>query len=310
MQSLLIGLITAVLMLLNTAVGMIPLLFFALLKALVPISSFRTFSSAVIVKIAECWAEMCKQIFALTTPTEWDVRGVDNLNPLQSYMIISNHQSWVDIPALIQSLNGKIPYFKFFLKKELVWVPLLGLAWWALDYPFMKRYSKAFLAKNPDMKGSDFEITKASCEKFKAIPVSLMNFVEGTRFTNGKRSRQSSPYQHLLRPKSGGVAFAVQVMGQQLKQVLDVTIVYPGDEIPGFWALMSGQVSKVVVDVTLRELDDALIGGDYETDREYRKQFHGWMAKVWQEKDHNIIRLRQELSQSAIDDSSSCLKVK
>lgn len=310
MQSLLVGLVTAALMLVNTTVGMIPLLFFALLKALIPVSSFRAFSSAVIVRIAECWAEMCKQIFALTTPTEWDVRGVDNLNPQQSYMIISNHQSWVDIPALIQALNGKIPYFKFFLKKELIWVPLLGLAWWALDYPFMKRYSKAFLAKNPEMKGSDFEITKASCEKFKTIPVSLMNFVEGTRFTKEKHGKQASPYQYLLRPKSGGVAFAVQIMGQQLKPVLDVTIVYPGDEIPGFWALMSGQVSKVVVDVKRRELDDALIGGNYEVDREYRKQFHAWMAEVWQEKDRNVIRIRQELSRNTIDDSSPCLKAK
>ena len=95
-------------------------------------------------------------------PTQWDIRGGDELRRDTSYLVISDHRSWVDIPALIQTLNRRTPFFKFFLKKELIWVPFLGLAWWALDYPFMKRYTKAFLAKNPELAGKDLEITKAA----------------------------------------------------------------------------------------------------------------------------------------------------
>lgn len=298
MRSLFIGLFTSTLMLLNTVIGMIPLTLMALLKVVVPIPVFRKHCSAGIVWIAESWAEMCKRIFAFTTPTQWDIRGVENLDPQQSYMIISNHQSWVDIPALIQALNKKVPYFKFFLKKELMWVPLLGLAWWALDYPFMKRYSKEYLKKYPHRKGEDFAITKASCEKFKTIPVSLMNFLEGTRFTEEKQLRQSSPYENLLRPKSGGIAFAVQIMGQQVKRVLDVTVVYPEGKIPGFWELLSGQVSTVIVDIRQLELEECLLEGNYEEDLEFRKHFHQWVAALWQHKDDNIGRLREQLPSS------------
>ncbi|OUR90519.1 acyltransferase [Gammaproteobacteria bacterium 42_54_T18] len=298
MQSLFIGLLTSILMLLNTIIGMIPLTLMALLKIAIPLPGFRKYCSSAIVRVAEGWAEMCKRIFALTTSTRWDIRGAENLDSSKSYMIISNHQSWVDIPALIQTFNKKIPYFKFFLKKELVWVPLLGLAWWALDYPFMKRYSKTYLKKYPHRKGADFEITKESCEKFKDTPVSLMNFLEGTRFTEEKSHRQSSPYRHLLRPKSGGIAFAVQIMGQQVKHVLDVTVVYPEGEVPGFWSLLSGQVSSVIVDVRQLELDEDLLMGNYEEDVEFRKRFHRWVAALWQQKDDNIGRLRQELPSS------------
>jgi hypothetical protein len=130
-----------------------------------------------------------------------------------SYLVISNHQSWVDIPALIQALNRRTPFFKFFLKKELIWVPFLGLAWWALDYPFMKRYSKAFLAKHPELAGQDLKITKEACELFKRQPVTVVNYLEGTRFNETKRKQQGSPFKRLLKPKAGGVAFVLAAMG-------------------------------------------------------------------------------------------------
>lgn len=298
MRPVLIGLLTSTLMVLNVAIAIVPLMFFAFCKVLIPAPTSRRFCSAVIVWIAETWAEMCKKIFALTTSVTWNIQGVDQLNTAHSYMIISNHQTWVDIPVLIQAFNKKIPFFKFFLKKELIWIPFFGLAWWALDYPFMKRYSKSFLKKHPELKGADVKVTKAACEKFKSIPVSLMNFVEGTRFTIDKCERQSSPYKHLLRPKSGGVAFALQILGQRIKRVLDVTIIYPKDETPGFWALLSGQVSSVIVDVKQLEFNDEMLAGDYENDAEFRKIFHRWLGDLWQQKDNSIAHLREKHSTS------------
>ena len=295
MRRLLTGSFVTLLLLLNTLFFIGPLMVFALLKLVLP-GRYRDYASWMVMWFAETWAEVDKLIFSLCIPTVWDVRGNAKLRVDTSYLCVSNHQTWVDIPALIQVLNRKIPFFKFFLKKELIWVPLLGLAWWALDYPFMKRYSKAFLDKNPHLKGQDLEITKAACELFKRQPVTVVNYLEGTRFTEAKRQAQQSPYRHLLKPKAGGVAFVLAALGEQLDALLDVTIVYPGDKAPGFWDLVSGSIPRVIVDIQVRELDPALWAGDYESDPAVRQAVQDWVNQLWREKDERIERLRAELN--------------
>lgn len=298
MRRVLTGCFVTLLLLVNTLVLIGPLLVFALLK-LVFQGDMRDQCSRAVMWIAETWAEIDKLIFASCIPTRWDIRGDEGLRTDTSYLVISNHQSWVDIPALIQALNRRTPFFKFFLKKELIWVPLLGLAWWALDYPFMKRYTKAFLAKNPELKGKDLEITKAACELFKRQPVTIVNYLEGTRFTPAKHAAQASPYSSLLKPKAGGVAFVLAAMGEQLDAILDVTVVYPGDRIPGFWDMLCGRVSKVIVDIRTRELDPSLWQGDYENDPVFREKIQGWVNQLWIEKNARIAQLRQESATSA-----------
>ena len=293
MRRLLTGCLVTLLLLCNTLILFGPLMLFALLKLISP-GRLRDYNSWAVMWIAETWSEIDKRIFALCLPTRWDIRGADNLSRTTSYLVISNHQSWVDIPALMQGLNRRTPFFKFFLKKELIWVPFLGLAWWALDYPFMKRYSKAFLAKHPELKGQDLKITQAACELFKRQPVTVVNYLEGTRFTPAKRAQQQSPYTYLLKPKAGGVAFVLAAMGPQLDAVLDVTVVYPQAKIPGFWALISGQVPKVTVDIQTRELDPALCQGDYENDPVFREQIQSWVNQLWVKKDQRISTLRAE----------------
>ncbi|MFK3771723.1 acyltransferase [Pseudomonas sp. NPDC089406] len=294
MRRLLTGILTLTLLLLNTLVMIGPLLVFALLKLVLP-GRWRDYASAAVMWIAEAWSEVDKAIFALCIPTRWDIRGVENLGKNTSYLCVSNHQTWVDIPALIESLNRRVPFFKFFLKKELIWVPLLGLAWWGLDYPFMKRYSKAFLEKHPELKGKDLEITKAACELFKRQPVTVVNYLEGTRFTEAKRAQQQSPYRNLLKPKAGGVAFVLAALGEQLDALLDVTIVYPGKQAPGFWALLDGSISRVIIDIRVRELDPELSAGDYENDPAFRQTVQAWVNQLWVEKDQRIDELRAEM---------------
>ncbi|MDH0304232.1 MULTISPECIES: acyltransferase [unclassified Pseudomonas] len=294
MRRLLTGILTLTLLLLNTLVLICPLLVFALLKLVLP-GRGRDYASWAVMWIAETWSEIDKAIFALCIPTQWDIRGVDKLRQDTSYLCISNHQTWVDIPALIESLNRRVPFFKFFLKKELIWVPLLGLAWWALDYPFMKRYSKAFLDKHPELKGKDLEITKAACELFKRQPVTVVNYLEGTRFTEAKRAQQQSPYRHLLKPKAGGVAFVLAALGEQLDALLDVTIVYPGNQAPGFWDLLNGSISRVIIDIRVRELEPALCEGDYENDPAFRQTVQAWVNQLWLDKDQRIEQLRAEM---------------
>ncbi|AEJ10910.1 MULTISPECIES: acyltransferase [Pseudomonas] len=294
MRRLLTGILTTTLLLLNTLVLICPLLVFALLKLVLP-GRGRDYASWAVMWVAETWSEIDKAIFALCIPTQWDIRGVENLRKDTSYLAVSNHQTWVDIPALIESLNRRTPFFKFFLKKELIWVPLLGLAWWGLDYPFMKRYSKAFLEKHPELKGKDLEITKAACELFKRQPVTVVNYLEGTRFTEAKHREQQSPYRYLLKPKAGGVAFVLAALGEQLDALLDVTIVYPGNKAPGFWDLLNGSISRVIIDIRVRELDPMLWAGDYENDAEFRQTVQAWVNQLWVEKDLRIEQLRVEM---------------
>ncbi len=295
MRHLLIGTSTSFLLLLNTLVGMVPLLVFALLKLLVPLPWFRDLCFEAVRWIASTWASINVLIFRALTPTRWDIRGQQQLSRDRSILVISNHQTWVDIPALIAAIHGKAPFFTFFLKRQLLYVPFLGLAWWALEYPFMRRYTKEQLAKNPQLRGKDLEITRKACDRLQGRPVSLVNYLEGTRFTPAKQARQKSPYRYLLKPKSGGVAFTLKAMGQQLDSLLDVTLVYPGERAPTFWELLSGQVGHVIIDLEQQPLPAEMCAGDYQEDREFRKQFHGWIAGIWQRKDEKIHQLRQEL---------------
>ncbi|MDD5475001.1 MAG: acyltransferase [Syntrophales bacterium] len=269
----------------------------ALFKFIIPIASWRNFCSRILTRIAEYWIAFNNLNTFLINRIEWDVTGTEGLNRHGWYLVMSNHQSWVDILVLQKIFNRKIPFMKFFIKKELIWVPVLGLAWWALDFPFMKRYSKSFLKKNPHLEGKDLETTRRFCEKFKTMPVSIMNFVEGTRFSLEKHKKQESPYKHLLRPKAGGTAFVLQAMGNRLHQILDVTIVYP-DGSRRFWHFVTGRIKKIMVRVRARPIDASLLG-DYFNDPEYRERFQAWLNDLWTSKDLQITPMSGEHSNIA-----------
>jgi 1-acyl-sn-glycerol-3-phosphate acyltransferase len=236
--------------------------------------------------VAENWIWVNNQNQKLVGNTRWDVQGVETLERSEWYLVLANHQSWVDIVVLQRIFHRKIPFLKFFIKKELLWFPILGQAWWAMDFPFVKRYTKSHLQKKPHLKGKDIEITRKACKKFKKIPVSIMNFVEGTRFTNDKHHRQQSPYAHLLRPKAGGIAFVLGAMGKQIHRVLDVTIVYP-DGVSSFWALLCGKIREIKVRVRSLPVSSDLLG-DYANDRHFRLGLQRWLNNIWEEKNRYI----------------------
>ena len=215
-----------------------------------------------------------------------EITGLDELNKKDWYLVLANHQSWVDIVVLQRALHGKMPFLKFFLKKELIYVPILGLAWWALDFPFMKRYSQSFLRKNPHLKGKDLATTRKACAKFKHKPVSVMSFIEGTRFTQAKHDKQNSPYKHLLKPKAAGIAFVLDAMGEHLTTIVDVTIHYP-DGIPTFVDFLCGRIKTVQVEVHTLEIGEVL-KGDYFNDRSYKISFQKWLMQFWHDKDHRL----------------------
>ena len=275
---------------LNTVLHCLPLFVVALFKAVLPLAAVRRICNPLLTGLAESWVGVNSAMINAFTRTRFEISGEAALARDGHYLVLANHQSWVDILVLQKVFNRRIPLLRFFLKRSLFWVPVLGLAWWALDFPFMGRYSRKQIAKNPELGRRDMEVTRRACEKFRDIPVSVMNFVEGTRFTRAKHDSQSSPFRYLLKPKSGGVAFVLDAMGQGLHALLDVTIVYPGG-IPSMLDLMADRVPEVKVLVRERPIPAELVAGDYQGDRAFRARFQQWMNGMWQQKDEDIARL-------------------
>jgi len=280
------GILSLLLAILNSICLTIPIIFLSPFKFILPFPSAIVILDKILIAIATLWISFNSLNLALFSKIDWDIRGLAKLEKKEWYLVMSNHQSWVDILVLQKVLNRKIPMLKFFLKKELIWVPFLGLAWWALDFPFMKRYSKNFIARYPHLKGKDLESTKKACEKFKHTPISIMNFVEGTRFTPQKKEAQKSTFTHLLNPKAGGVAFVLGSMDDYLHKIIDVTIIYP-DKIPSFWEFISGRTKKIIIDFEVLEVSREL-KGDYFNDPEYKKIFCEWLNRIWIEKDERM----------------------
>ena len=272
----------------STIVCFIPLILLAILKLIIPLQAFRVLMTRWIMAIGELWIDGNASFFAVFNNTHWKIHGLENLTRSNWYLVIVNHQTWVDIVALQTQLNRRIPFLKFFIKQELIWFPFLGVAWWAMDMPFMRRYSKSYLAKYPEKNGKDLEATKKACEKFRSTPTSVINFIEGTRFTVEKRIKRASPFDNLLPPRAGGLALALSSMGDMFDAILDITIVYPDDRVPQFWEMMCGEFDQIIIDIRQRPVEDWMRSGNYSKDREYRRRFHQWLTQTWEEKDELI----------------------
>ena len=282
----LIGVLCSLFLMVNTVV-LCSLIYITVVIKVIPFKFVQVACTKVIIAISELWISINSGWMKLFQKTNWDVEGLEGLNKKGWYLVMSNHQSWVDIFALQHIFNRRIPFLKFFIKKELIWVPVIGVAWWAMDFPFMKRYSKEYLKKHPEMRGKDVETTRKACEKFRYTPVSVINFAEGTRFTEHKHARQESPYNNLLKPKVGGTALVLDAMGDCISTLLDITIVYP-DGRPGFWEFMCGKVKRVSIRINQVEIPPELRSRDYNQDDQHRDAIKKWVDDLWVSKDQFI----------------------
>lgn len=285
------GVIIVLVVILNTAFCFPFIITAALLKLISPVPALTALLTKIAILIATFWVGLNSLMFDLFLKIEWHVSGVDGLSKDEWYLVNCNHQSWADIPVVQKVFNRKIPMLKFFLKQELVWVPLLGLCWWALDFPFMKRSTPEQIKKNPSLAGKDLEVTRQACEKFKYTPVSVFNFMEGTRLTPEKHAKQGSSFDNLLKPKAGGAAFVLGSMGEMMKTMLDVTILYPNSRT-NIWDMLCGKVSTVVVDVRKVDIPEEFLGKDYISDPEFKAAFQSWVTELWAAKDKHISELK------------------
>jgi len=281
------------LVILNSAVCSIAICIVAVFKFVLPSAGLKATGTQFANKIMWLWATVNSAILNVSNRIEWDVQGGDELKKEGWYLMISNHLSWTDIVVLCCVFKDRIPMPKFFLKQQLLYVPFIGMACWALDMPFMRRYSREYLIRHPEKRGQDLATTRRSCAKFKHTPTTVVNYVEGTRFTEDKQRRSKAGYQYLLQPKTGGIAYTLAAMGDQFDSIIDVTLAYPENTQKPFKDALMGRMTKIVVRTKVLPVDEQ-VRGDYFNDKPYKRQFQQWLGDVWQEKDQLLKQVHQD----------------
>ena len=285
------GVLGFVAVVINTLFWCLFLLTIAIFKLLIPTESWKRLCTKLIINIGECWI-YCNGLWiqALHRP-RWNVEGFEELDSSNWYLAVANHQSWADIFVLQGITNRKIPMLKFFMKHVLIWVPVIGLAWWALDMPFLKRYTKEEIQKNPELRGKDIKAMEKSFERYSRYPVSIFSFAEGTRFTKEKKDNQLSQFEYLLNPKIGGIGLTLTTM-PYIKLLLDFTIHYE-DERRSFWDFLCGRMSKVDVRVRQIKIPDNLLSKNYEDDPIFRENLKEWVYDIWSDKEKYLEEVRK-----------------
>jgi 1-acyl-sn-glycerol-3-phosphate acyltransferase len=269
----------------------------ALLKAVVPSAAGRAWLTRAALEPAAggVWWALNRGIFLLLHGPRRDVQIEGRLDRRRSWLLIANHQSWSDIPILLDVFDRRLPFPRFFLKKQLAWVPVIGFACWALDMPFMQRHSQARLAAHPELRSQDLEATRRACAKYRRIPVTLINFLEGTRYTPAKRDARGSPYRRLLRPKAAGLSFALGAMGEQFAGIIDLSVCYaPSRQRPRsnlLWSFLCGDQRDIRIRGRVLPLPAELLAGSYQDDAAFRERFQVWVNELWVRKDRELEQL-------------------
>lgn len=291
-------LLSVALTVLVTALCSVPIILAGIVKLIFPVPAVWRSVSLFCNAMMYCWCSGLAALLHLNPSLKWDIEGLEGVNKKSWYLLICNHRSWADIVILCVLFRKHIPMNKYFLKQQLAWVPFIGLACWALDMPFMRRYSRSYLLRHPGRRGKDVETTRRSCEKFRAYPTTIVNFVEGSRFTAEKKRQAHSPYHNLLPPKAAGIAMALNVMGNQFDKMLNVTLCYPKNDRTPFYDMLTGRLRHVVIRIDLIPVTQAL-HGDYINDRRFKRSFQQWLNALWSEKDQAIEGIKMRVYQAS-----------
>ncbi|HEX2060721.1 MAG TPA: acyltransferase, partial [Thermoanaerobaculia bacterium] len=129
--------------------------------------------------------------------------------------------------------------------------------------------------------------TRRACRRYRYLPVSILNFVEGTRFTRDKHEDQQSPYRFLLRPRVGGISFVIASLARQLDAMYDVTLVYPQRDVT-FADFLRNRVPWVRIEARRVEIPVEFHASAITQPGEPRERFKEWVETIWREKDERI----------------------
>lgn len=286
-MSTLKGIVSLLLLVIVTLFWAVPLFVLILVKLITPTHALRRHVLDGLSRVALNWIGSNLWWMRYWIKPHFSIHLPDGLSPQKSWLVISNHRSWTDIFVLLFALHRRIPMPRFFIKRELFWLPVVGQACWALEFPFMRRYSREQLERNPALAQRDRKVTQRLCQRAREVPTAIYNFVEGTRFTPTKHEAQQSPFRHLLRPKAGGVAQVLSRMGESLDGILDITIRYTSPS-PSFWRFLCGREKAVHLSARCLTVPTWIPGGNYDSDPHYKERFHSWLNGLWQEKDGEL----------------------
>ena len=271
--------------------------FCGVIKFIIPIAEFKVFIERIAYWISGGFVLTNNVLMKISYDLEWNIQGLENLNMNGTYLVMSNHLSLLDIPALQRVFFRQIPFLRFFIKSQLIFVPFLGQGLWALGFPSMKRYSKETLNKHPELSGKDLETTKSSCENLRGQPVSMLIYAEGTRFTPEKHSKKKSPYKNLLKPRAGGINTVLSSLGDELTSILNVTLVYPGHTSPSLFDFLLGKIPKVVIRIEVLKLGE----NDVPSFEKIKSKagslaVRNFLNQTWEVKDKIISKIHSESS--------------
>ncbi|HXH40521.1 MAG TPA: acyltransferase [Thermoanaerobaculia bacterium] len=289
-RGVVIGIITILLLALNAAFWGTCIVLLGIVKLAIhvtaPRSRARTRVILMLAWMATRWVAGNNQIFDLMLPTRWEIDGIgDDVRMDGHYLIVSNHLSWVDIFALYRAFHGRAAFIRFFLKRQLFWSPVVGQACWALEFPFMHRYTPEYLEKHPEKRGTDLMTTRKACQRYRNFPVAMMNFLEGTRFSKAKHDQQRSPYRHLLAPRIGGISFVLAALGDQLDAMYDVTLAYPPANEITIGQFVCGHIPKVIIHARRLDPPPQFFDQSVTHPGPEREQLKLWIETMWKEKD-------------------------
>ena len=273
----------------HTTLWCVPLYLMGCVRLLIPPGRMRTGIGGLMDRIIDGWVASNRLLVWALRLSVIDARvsGVEKLARNGWYLVVSNHQSWVDIIVLQNTFLGRIPPLKFFTKRELIWVPLVGVAMWFLGFPYVRRYGRERLEQNPELAKHDRNATLKASRGFAERPTSVLSFLEGTRFTKAKHADQGSPYRHLLRPRPGGLSYVATALGDRANALVDVTIHYEGG-VPGFWDFLCGRCRRIDVTVDTLAVPEPLT----YTGSDRRDVLNRWVEELWRAKDRRVAETR------------------
>jgi 1-acyl-sn-glycerol-3-phosphate acyltransferase len=289
-KSSLVGFITLILIIIELTIGFGTLAIVNVPRAVFPFKSLKIKLAKISNSIGEYTVYGLKIIMKIMHRDSMQVFDNNEFDKNAWYMAISNHQSWADIFILLVAAHKRIPLLKFFMKKELAWIPFIFLANKTLNMPFVNRHSKKELEKNPNLRNKDYENTLKACKRFLRSPSTIFSYAEGTRNDAAKHKAQNSSYKNLLIPRIGGIATALSAM-PNINVLVDYSVVYKSEK-RGAWSFLKGDMKDVKVLVRKYDIPENLKNKNYSTDAEYRENFKNWIEAIWIEKDQEIERLK------------------
>lgn len=282
--------LTLAFVILNLSFWILPLTVLMLAKWLLPFPGVRSAIYRVMARIYQIAVGWDSWVLFRVMGINITLTGDEMTFPGQFYLAMANHQSWSDILILQHLFNRNAPILKFLVKRELIYLPIVGLICWAYDFPFLHRRGSQQMPPVAGPGDDDARNLSKALTLFLRSSATIMNFAEGTRYTTEKAEKQRSPYRHLLKPRAGGLATILEILGDRLAAVLDITIVYDTGR-PHFWHFLAGRISNVRVHVRTIAAREIFAETGSPADADHAKKVAGWINQQWASKDRRITRI-------------------